>query len=186
MAKANKKIKRTKKLKERSRQKKVLSNKIESIRKALVAKIVKWDDPILKTPAKEVEDLQSNLQVVNDLKEVIDATTDGVGIAANQIGSLNSVFITRPDFPEKKTVNVFINPEITKYGEEKTTAQEGCLSYPGHYCDVERSEKIIINYTDENGHRQTQEFTGWHARIISHEYDHLQGVCAIGNDFYKN
>ena len=178
--------KRKRKLKERNQQKKVLANKLEAARKALVAKIVTWDDPVLKTKAKEVESLEGNLAVANDLKEIINATEDGVGLAANQINSLHRVFITRPEYPEKKQVNVFINPTITKYGEEKVTAQEGCLSYPGHYCNVERSEKIIMDYTDEKGNKQTQEFTGWHARIIQHEYDHILGECKVGDDYYES
>lgn len=178
--------KRKKKLKEKNYQKKVLANKLEAARKALIAKIVKWDDPILKTPAKEVDNLKGNLAVAKDLTEIIEATEDGVGLAANQINSLHRVFVTRPDFPNKKTVNVFINPEITKYGDEKEIAQEGCLSYPKHYCDVERSKKIIMNYTDINGIKQTQEFEGWHARVIAHEYDHLNAVCLVGEDYYKN
>lgn len=167
--------KRKKRLKERNYQKKVLDNKLEAVRKALVARIVKWDDPILKTPAKEIDNFNGNLAVAKDLIEIIEATEDGVGLAANQINSLHRVFVTRPEFPNKKTVNVFINPTITKYSDEKTTAKEGCLSYPKHYCDVERSEKIIMDYTDMKGTKHTQEFEGWHARIIQHEYDHLLG-----------
>lgn len=178
--------KRKKKLKEKSYQKKALDIRLESARKALVARIVKWDEPVLKTPAEEVDNLKGNLAVARDLTEILEATKDGVGLASNQIGSLHRVFVTRPDFPDKDTVNVFINPEITKYSDEKSINKEGCLSYPEHYCDVERSDKIIMDYTDINGDQQTKEFTDWHARIIQHEYDHLQGICRVGEDFYKN
>lgn len=177
--------KRKKKLKEKNYQKKVLSSRLESARKALVARIVKWNEPILKTPAEEVDNLKGNVAVARDLTEILEATKDGVGLASNQIGSLHRVFITRPDFPNKDTVNVFINPEITKYSDEKSTGKEGCLSYPGYYCEVERSDKIIMDYTDMNGEQHTKEFTDWHARIIQHEYDHLFGRCAI-YDYWKS
>jgi len=177
--------KRQRKLKERTQQKKVLVNKLEIAREALVAKIVKWDDPVLKVAAKESSSLSGNVAVSKDLKEILEATKDGVGIAANQIGSLHRVFITRPEFPNKDTVHTFINPTITRYSGEKVTAQEGCLSYPEHYCDVERNEKVIVDYTDIKGEKHTEEFTDWHARIIQHEFDHLNGDCLVGEDFYS-
>lgn len=179
------KDKRKKKLKERGYQKRVLANKLEAARKALVGKIVKWDDPILKTPAKEVDNLKGNQAVARDLMEILEATEDGVGMAANQIGSLHRVFVTRPEFPEKTKAKVFINPVISYYSDDKETAQEGCLSYPGHYCDVERSSEIIVDYTGLDGKKQTDKFEGWHARVIQHEHDHLLGRCVI-YDYWKS
>lgn len=178
-------LKRKKRLQQRDRSKKVLAMKKEAKRKELVAMIATWDDEVLKTPASEVEDFQSNLDVANKLKEVLDATENGVGIAANQIKVLQRVFITRPDFPDSKKTFTFINPKITSYGNKKEKAREGCLSYPEYYCDVERSETITIEYTDENGKEQSKSFSGWHARVIQHEYDHISGRCYI-YDYWKS
>lgn len=180
------KNKRKKVLKQRGYQKKVLGNKIEATKRALLSKIIKWDDPVLKTPAKEVDNLKGNQAVARDIIEVLEATEDGVGMAANQIGSLHRVFVTRPEFPEKKKAKVFINPKISYYSDEKETAKEGCLSYPEHYCEIERSAEVIVDYTDIDGKKQTDKFDGWHARIIQHEYDHLDGKCLVGDDYFAS
>lgn len=178
-------LKRKKQLKERSRQKKVLANKIVAARKELVSRILIWDAEELKQEAQVVDSLKDNLEVVKELKEVLGATENGVGIAATQIGKMYSAFITRPDFPKDNKTYTFINPEITNYSDKKMTDQEGCLSYPGYYCDVERSETITIKYTDEKGNKKADEFNGWHARVIQHEYDHLSGRCYI-YDYWKS
>ena len=178
-------LKRKKQLKAKSRSKKVLANKLIAIRKELVSRILTWDAEELKQEAQVVDALKDNLEVVKELKDVLDATENGVGIAATQIGKMYSVFITRPDFPKDNKTYTFINPEITNYSDKKITDQEGCLSYPDYYCDVERSETITIKYTDEKGNKKADEFNGWHARVIQHEYDHLLGRCVI-YDYWKS
>lgn len=178
--------KRANKLKEKNRSKKVLINKLSARRDLILSKIKKWDAPELKMKAEASNSFNDNLSVAKELIEVLNETKEGVGLASNQIGSLNKVFVTRPEYPQKNTTYIFINPEIVRYSVEKTIEKEGCLSYPEHYCDVERSEKITIKYTDENKIEQLKEFSGWHARIIQHEYDHNMGLCLVGDDFYKN
>ena len=178
--------KRKKKLKQRSYQKKVLANKLEAHKKELRERILTWEAKELKETAKKVDSLEKNIGVAEELSEVLDATENGVGIAATQIVNMSRVFITRPDFPKDKKVYTFINPEITNYSEDKTSAQEGCLSYPEHYCDVERSDSITIKYTDRKGNKKADKFEGWHARVIQHEYDHLNGVCLVGEDYYNS
>ena len=179
-------LKRKKRLKQRDRSKKTLALKLEARMRELRSKILTWDAPELKQEAKQNDSFEYNKEVVDELKEVLDATENGVGIAATQIGNMSRVFITRPDFPKDNKVNVFINPVITSYGNKKEKDKEGCLSYPEHYCEVERSDNISIDYIDEKGKEQSQSFTGWHARVIQHEYDHLNGVCLVGEDYYES
>lgn len=175
--------KRKKNLQKKNRNKKILELKKAAWRKELRDKILTWEAKELKEPAEAVESLEYNLNTAEVLEQVLDTTENGVGIAATQIGNMSRVFITRPNFPKDNKTFVFINPEITSYGSEKVTEKEGCLSYPDYYCEVERSDEITISYTDKKGKQQTETFTGWHSRVIQHEYDHLQGVCEVSRSF---
>ena len=108
-------------------------------------------------------------------------TANGVGLAAPQIGMNIRMFVidasawaeedpALADF--KKT---FINAEIYEYGEEEDYFSEGCLSLPGLYEDVKRPTSIRIRYVDENWVEHDEFYDGYAARVIQHEYDHLEG-----------
>lgn len=112
----------------------------------------------------------------------------GCGIAAPQIGENKKIFMVKVQNPEDMQINeedreyftelpltVFINPTITEYSEEKIWDYEGCLSVSGYVAMVERSNRIVIEYTNQFGEYCINEYTGFVARAIQHEYDHLQG-----------
>lgn len=111
--------------------------------------------------------------------------SDGVGLAAPQIGLPIQLFlvdlsILADDEPSYATFKkVFINPEILEFSEESETAEEGCLSIPGVSEKVKRSLSVTIRYFDENWQEHTETYTGFPARAIQHEYDHLQGKVFI-------
>lgn len=98
----------------------------------------------------------------------------GVGLAAPQVGLDWQLFIAQES--EKSSLNVFINPTITAFSEEKELKEEGCLSVPQVYASVSRSLEIDVHYLNEKGKEKKSTFSGFLARIIQHEYDHLQGV----------
>jgi peptide deformylase len=101
---------------------------------------------------------------------------DGVGLAANQVGIHKTFFIAEI----RGTVKLFINPKVINCSVEKNISQEGCLSFPGVHKDIERSNEIIIQYFDYRAKKIVKEsYTGFSARVIQHEYDHLQGICCI-------
>lgn len=112
-------------------------------------------------------------------------SSDGVGVAAPQIGKGIRVFVI--DVPlaveegeeSKSFVEVFINPKIYEYSEDVCTITEGCLSIPGLSEDVVRPSTIKIKYLDENFVEHDMEFSGFVSRVIQHEYDHLEGVLYI-------
>ncbi|MCB9790775.1 peptide deformylase [Candidatus Nomurabacteria bacterium] len=99
------------------------------------------------------------------------------GIAAVQIGILKRVFYAYN--VDTDSFDIFINPEITIEGEAQDIKTEGCLSIPEVSGPVRRFKKIRVKYYDENGERQQKRFADWNARVIQHEFDHLQGVLFI-------
>lgn len=140
----------------------------------LVASIRTNDDPILK----EKCETPGTLKTGKSLEEVLLATRNGAGLSAPQIGISERVIAVRalPKLP----VEIMVNPEITYFSNDKLISPEGCLSYPGHFVDVERSTKIKVSYTNERGiDIKDREFFGWKARVIQHEIDHLDGICLV-------
>jgi peptide deformylase len=100
----------------------------------------------------------------------------GVGLAGPQIGLLRRIFVTHAEGDEPR---VFITPSIIWTRQEQINREEGCLSLPGLYADVTRPEVIKIQAWNEKGRAFTLEARGMLARIIQHEYDHLEGVLFI-------
>lgn len=96
----------------------------------------------------------------------------GIGLAAPQIGSPLRLAVI--DIEGKRTV--LINPKITSFSREKILFEEGCLSIPGEYFLIERSERITVRYEDEHGQEMKQRASGLFAIVIQHEVDHLDGV----------
>ena len=105
----------------------------------------------------------------------------GVGLAANQVGILKQIVtINFEDKENNKSANyILFNPEIIEYSSEKIILEEGCLSLPEQYADVERSKQIIVEYTNENEKLIKKEIDGYEARILQHEIDHLSGKLFV-------
>ena len=134
------------------------------------------DKEILSQISEEVEwkDCQDLIQ---DLKDTL-AASDGVGISAIQIGVPKRVCYIKYSGHDL----VMINPVITwrRSGTSgKKMFKEGCLSAPGKYVMVERSQKVICQYTDENGEQKEIGEGGWISVIIQHELDHFDGSCHV-------
>lgn len=96
----------------------------------------------------------------------------GVGLAAPQVGISERLIVVEYE----ETVYVLANPETVSRSEEKVLGEEGCLSIPDLYGDVERAERVTIRGLDESNKRTKIEAEGWLARIFQHEIDHLDGV----------
>ena len=119
-------------------------------------------------------------KLIDDMFLTLDEAS-GVGLAAPQIGKNIRLFIVdgtelAEDYPECQDFKkVFINPEIIEESAEDSTFAEGCLSLPGISENVIRPASITIRYMDENFTEHTETYDGFAARIIQHEYDHLEG-----------
>jgi peptide deformylase len=146
--------------------------------------IVTYDDPILRQKTNEVDELTDHIKtLITDMFETM-YNSDGVGLAAPQIGSSLSIFVIDADSAiEEGGITpgplAFINPEIINKKGEKIQADEGCLSIPNITDKVTRPDSIVIKYLDQNFNQREEEYTGWVSRVIQHEYDHLQGVLFI-------
>ncbi|MDZ4839091.1 MAG: peptide deformylase [Bacteroidota bacterium] len=146
----------------------------------MILPIVVLGNPVLKKQAEDITTGYPDIQLLLDnMFETMD-NAKGVGLAAPQIGKSIRVFIVDAGgMDEDKYKNfreVFINPEITEESGETWKFEEGCLSIPGIREMVERPEIIKITYLDRNFISHTTVFDGIAARIIQHEYDHIEGV----------
>ncbi len=151
----------------------------------MILPVVAYGHPVLKRVAEDIEPDYPNLQqLIADMFETM-YHSEGVGLAAPQINKSIRLFVIDADpfhetYPEAKGFKkVFINPEIVEVSEETWTFREGCLSLPDMNEDVVRPSKIVVNYLDENFVEHEEEFDGIKARVIQHEYDHLEGKVYV-------
>ena len=156
----------------------------------MILPIVAYGDPVLKKVGDEIDkDYPGLAELLENMWETMYAAS-GVGLAAPQIGKSIRLFIVdaspfaddeedEPDPKAKGLENfkkVFINPIIEYETGENWAFQEGCLSIPKIREDVYRKEKITITYYDENFEFHEETYDGYAARVIQHEYDHIEGV----------
>lgn len=150
-----------------------------------VLPIVTYNDPILRKETKAIQSDSSELQELIDNMFATMYNSNGVGLAAPQIGKSIKLFVTDTDavteeFEEENTGPlVFINPEIVKKSSELVKMEEGCLSIPEVRDDIARPETITVKFLNRNFEEQTLEVSGWPSRVIQHENDHLNGVLFI-------
>ncbi|WP_103865269.1 peptide deformylase [Aquimarina sp. I32.4] len=155
----------------------------------MILPIVAYGDPVLKKKAKEINKDYPNLSdLIENMFETM-YNAHGVGLAAPQIGLPIRLFMVDAEpFSEDEELSdeeikqlkgfkkVFINPVIVEETGEEWAFTEGCLSIPDVREDVFRKETIKINYFDENFVEHTDTYGGLAARVIQHEYDHIEGV----------
>ena len=148
-----------------------------------VRDVLRMGDPFLLRRASVVTELNSAEldALIEDMLDTMRAC-DGAGLAAPQIGVDKRVVIfavdSNPRYPDAETVplTVLVNPEITPAGEERDLAWEGCLSVPGMRGLVPRYTSIRYTGTDHKGNRIDRTVSGFHARVVQHECDHLDGI----------
>lgn len=153
----------------------------------MIYPIVAYGDPVLRKVARDIQPGSIDLKkLAEDMFETMYAAS-GVGLAGPQIGLDLRIFVVdgTPMFDEededvdlsvKDFKKVFINAYIVEETGEKWPFEEGCLSIPGIRADVYRPEKVTIRYQDINFQQVTETYEGMAARIIQHEYDHIEGV----------
>jgi peptide deformylase len=137
-------------------------------------------DKRLRLVAAPVKKIDADIRaLVEDLFETM-YEAPGIGLAAVQVGVTKRVFtIDLAKKDEPKAPMAFINPKIVWRSEEKATYEEGCLSIPEFYEEVERPAKVRVTYLDLDGKEQELEASGLLATCIQHEIDHLDGVLFI-------
>lgn len=143
-----------------------------------VLPITVYGDKILKQKTKPVKQIDD--EIIGNIRDMFQTmrNASGIGFAANQMGLNKSIFVidltVMEEYADSKPM-VFINPIITLESDEEVIYEEGCLSLPLLRADVQRPERIEIKYLDTDEKEQVLEADDWLARVILHEYDHLQG-----------
>lgn len=150
--------------------------------------IINVPDPVLRQKAQPVSKVDDDLRKQLDRMYATMRDAPGIGLAANQVGLLNRVFVMQvdqprdeddePDFKDTGPVSL-INPEIIWQSEERSVLEEGCLSIPEQYAEVERAARVRVKYVDYHGQPQEMEGAGLVSHVIQHEIDHLNGVLFI-------
>ena len=146
----------------------------------MVREIIRFPDPILKTPTEKVEVIDKEIkELVRDMFETM-YHAEGVGLAANQIGvSLRVMVIDTTKKEGSPPVKLaLINPEIIE-SDGSIKYKEGCLSFPGLVVEVERHKRVKVKALDLNGEEKEYTFEGFPAIVFQHELDHLMGITFI-------
>ncbi len=151
----------------------------------MILPVVVYGDPMLRKAAQPITNEYPGLSAL--LENMWDTMyrSDGVGLAAPQIGKSIRIFVidgTLLGEEEPQLANfkkVFINAEIIERFGDEELMNEGCLSVPGIREDIKRPTQIRIKYLDENFQEHEEEYDGFAARVIQHEYDHLDGILFI-------
>ncbi len=145
-----------------------------------IRKILTVPNPILKQVSKPVKTVTDDTRaLMDDMLETM-YNAPGIGLAAVQIGvPLNVIVMDLAREDEDPQPRYFINPEILESVDDTKPYQEGCLSVPDVYDDVERPERVKLTYLDYNGERITEWAEGLYAVCIQHEMDHLKGIVFI-------
>ena len=155
----------------------------------MILPIVAFGNPVLRSKAKEIKEDYDNLDIlINDMWETM-YNAKGVGLAAPQIGKSIRVFVVDAspfsedeelELTERKKIigfkKVFINPTIVRQSSKLCSFTEGCLSIPDVRENVKREDEIEINFFDQNFNQQILKIDGLRARVVQHEYDHIEGI----------
>lgn len=142
-----------------------------------LVEIVKEPGEILRKKLKEIKQVTPQIKaLISDMRKMM-VEAKGVGLAANQVGQDSQVFVIDASLAQESGVpDVYINPEITEYSKDTVEMEEGCLSIPGYWVQVKRAKKIKMKALDESGKKIKIKARGFLARVLQHEYDHLQGI----------
>lgn len=149
----------------------------------MIYPIVMYGDPVLRQKAKEIEPGADLKQLIDDMFETMHAAS-GIGLAAPQIGKSIRLFVVDgtvlEDEPGMEDFRkVFINPVMVEELGEPWDFEEGCLSIPNIREKVSRKAELRVRYYDENWEIKEETFDGMKARIIQHEYDHIEGKMFV-------
>ena len=149
----------------------------------MILPIFAYGDPILRKVCKEIpKDSKELQQLINDLFETMESAS-GIGLAAPQVGHavrlfiINSSRIVEESYPDEAGLKrVFINPVLGDPYKEEVEYNEGCLSLPAIREDITRSGMVQVSYLDRSFKKQSETFSGINARVVLHEYDHINGI----------
>jgi len=149
----------------------------------MIYPIVMYGDPVLRQRAKDIEKGTDLTQLIEDMYETMHGAS-GIGLAAPQIGKAIRLFVVDGTVLEDEPTladfkKAFINPQIVEESGDAWEYEEGCLSIPNIREKVARKENLKLRYFDEQWNQHEEDFDGLKARIIQHEYDHIEGKLFV-------
>lgn len=151
----------------------------------MILPVYVYGHPVLRKESEEIdEDYEGLEKLIDDMWQTM-YHTDGIGLAAPQIGKNIRLMVIdatpmAEEFPELENFKkVLINPIITEFGDDSCNESEGCLSLPGIREEVKRPKKITIEYENENFELVEEVLEGFAARVVQHEYDHVEGKLFV-------
>ena len=144
-------------------------------------KLLYVPNPLLRQKAHKIQSVGIKEKEIAKKMMQIMIKAPGVGLAANQIGILKQIVtIFFVDQDNKKEIQyTLFNPNIVSYSNERIIMEEGCLSLPEQFAEIERPQNIIVEYLDENNKKIKKEVSGMESRILQHEIDHLSGKLFV-------
>ncbi len=151
----------------------------------MILPVYLYGQPVLRKVAEEISpDYKGLTELIDNMYETM-YKSEGIGLAAPQIGLSIRLIVIDADvmaesYPECKGFKItLINPTVLDRPGNNVSFEEGCLSLPGIHESVTRPDKVTVSYLDENIQPQTKTFEGFQARVVQHEYDHLEGKMFI-------
>jgi peptide deformylase len=144
-----------------------------------IRKILTEPDPFLRQISRDVEKVDNKIRkLMDDMLETMYAAP-GIGLAAIQIGVPKRVIVIDLSKEEEKKPMYFVNPKLIVKSKNNSTYEEGCLSVPGQFAEVDRPDECHVSYLDYNGEEKEMKAKGLIATCIQHEMDHLEGILFI-------
>jgi len=144
-----------------------------------IRKILTEPDPFLRQVSQDVEKVDNKIRkLMDDMLETMYAAP-GIGLAAIQVGVPKRVIVMDISKEEEKKPLYFVNPKIIVKSKNNSTYEEGCLSVPGQFAEVDRPEQCHVSYLNYNGQKKELKAEGLLATCIQHEIDHLEGILFI-------
>jgi len=144
-----------------------------------IRKILTEPDPFLRQVSHNIDKVDGETRkLMDDMLETM-YSAPGIGLAAIQIGVPKRVIVVDLSKEEEKTPLYFVNPKIIIKSKNNSTYEEGCLSVPGQFAEVDRPDQCHVDYLDYHGHPQQLKAKGLLATCIQHEIDHLEGILFI-------
>ena len=148
-------------------------------------KVLKAPNPILRKHARPVEEAEFGWELEEFVNSMLDTmyAENGVGLAAPQVGDSRRIIVAEPRYKgedgDDVPLFIMINPEITLRSEEMIGCEEGCLSVPDFNFTVPRHKRINVKWRTPNGETLSKSLTDFHAIVIQHEIDHLDGITLL-------
>ena len=142
--------------------------------------IITLPNPLLKEKSEDIEVFDQNLKsIIRNMYDTLYSSGNGIGLAAPQVGIMKRIVVIDIKEKDKSNPITFINPKIIKRSKETFINEEGCLSIPDFFANIERYKEVEVEWFNVDGDLKSEKYNGLLSICIQHEIDHLNGVLFI-------